>query len=136
MSDLDRFYDDGTVMLRWDATDDMESFIVAYRESSSTQWTESETADPVLVLDDLSYSTKYIWKVRALCTHGRETEFSAQANFTTPEDTGEISALYADDIPEECEIYTPAGVRVRKSELYSGIYIIRTSGGSRKIRVK
>lgn len=136
VSDLDRFYDDGTVMLRWDATDDMESFIVAYRESSSTQWTESETADPVLVLDDLSYSTKYIWKVRALCTHGRETEFSAQANFTTPEDTGEISALYADDIPEECEIYTPAGVRVRKSELYSGIYIIRTSGGSRKIRVK
>lgn len=132
-SNLDAYFTDG-VVLTWAATEDMESYEVAYRESSATEWTTVTTDEPTLTLKDLKYETRYIWKVRAFCTHDRETEFSAQANFTTPDESAGITDITADDAAN-AELYTITGIRVNPANAQPGIYILRSNGKTSKVRL-
>lgn len=46
-----------------------------------------------LVIDNLDEETNYIWKVRAFCTHDRETPYSAQNKFRTPKKDSGINGV-------------------------------------------
>ncbi len=132
-SNLDSYPTDCSALLKWTATEEMESFEVAYRESSATSWEYIKSTEPSCTLPDLKAETKYVWKVRAFCTHDRTTEYSAQANFTTPKDLTGIDALLSE---EDAEFYTTTGVKVNAKELVPGTYIVRTKNGTHKVMVK
>lgn len=133
VSDLDKYQTEGTVDLSWTGTEEMLSYIVAYRVSSDTEWTEVETSETAITVSDLLPTTRYIWKVKALCTHDRETSYSAQANFTTPELSG-VVAIEA--VNGDMDIYTVNGIKADNNNLVPGVYIIRTNAGVRKVIVK
>lgn len=85
-ADTDAFLADGIVTLTWESTDDMEYYLLAYRESSSTVWTEVDSiAETSYNLASLEVNTRYLWRIKAYCTHERVTDWSSQATFTTPD---------------------------------------------------
>lgn len=110
----------GKVLLSWDEAVDAEKYEVAYRLSSSTEWICKETAETKMTLEGLEAGQTYVWKVRAFCTHDRETPYSAQARFTTPEESG-IEVVGEDT---EAELYTLQGLRVANPET-GKVYIVR-----------
>lgn len=84
------------VLLSWDKVAEAEKYEVAYRLSSSTEWTYQETDEASAMLNNLTAGENYVWKVRAFCTHDRETAYSAQARFVAPNVVG-IDAIGEDD---------------------------------------
>ncbi len=87
-SDTTTFEALGYVQLSWSKATDAESYEVAYREASSTEWIYKNCTATSLLLTDLEGGKEYIWKVRAFCTHDRETPYSAQVRFTAPQLSG------------------------------------------------
>lgn len=85
-ANTDAFLTDGIVNLAWESTEDMEYYLLAYRAASSTTWTEIDSIDTASYsLEGLEANTRYLWRVKAYCTHDRVTEWSSQSNFTTPD---------------------------------------------------
>lgn len=88
---------------------------------SSTEWTYKETEDASVMLTDLAAGENYVWKVRAFCTHSRETAYSAQARFIAPDVAG-IDSIVEDDT--DAAYYTLQGVRV-DNPVSGQVYIVR-----------
>lgn len=83
-TDLAAAVEGKTATLTWEGTEDHLSWEVRYRDANSTSWTTIEgLEEPTTVLEDLEEGVTYLWNVRAYCTAGRETAWSAQATFTT-----------------------------------------------------
>ena len=83
-TDLAATVEGKTATLTWEGTEDHLSWEVRYRDANSTSWTTIEgLEEPTTVLEDLEEGVTYLWNVRAYCTAGRETAWSAQATFTT-----------------------------------------------------
>lgn len=155
-ADVESKGDEGIVILSWDEINVAEKYEVSYRLASSTEWEIVETAETTVEISGLEYNGSYIWKVRAFCTHDRETPSSAQASFTMPDDpnagVGEIHAgvvVSAKDgkiIVEGAEgkslnVYAISGIRVASIlnasyeeviELEAGSYIVNIYGRSTK----
>ncbi len=132
-SNLDEYETYKKVALSWKSTEEMESFEVAYRESSSTEWEYVTVTEPSVTLENLKAKTRYVWKVRAFCTHDRTTDYSAQANFTTPDNFSGVAEILSDS---EAEIFTIDGLKVSTKDIKPGMYIIKTSNGTRKVVIK
>ncbi|MDE6682742.1 MAG: fibronectin type III domain-containing protein [Muribaculaceae bacterium] len=132
-SNLDEYDTYNKVALSWKSTEEMESFEVAFRESSSTEWEYVTVTEPTVTLENLKAKTRYVWKVRAFCTHDRTTDYSAQANFTTPDNASGVNEILSDS---EAEIFTIDGLKVSKDNLKSGIYIVKSANGTRKVAIK
>lgn len=79
-------------ILCWDAIKEATSYEVAYRISTSTEWTYVSTNEAKAEISGLTAGSQYIWKVRAYCTHDRVTPYSAQNRFTMPEGSA-VSAI-------------------------------------------
>ncbi len=87
-SDVETLGAMGYVILSWDKVAEAESYEIAYRLSSSTEWQYVESTEAMVILTDLEEQQTYVWKVLANCTHDRKTAYSAQARFETPVGTG------------------------------------------------
>ena len=135
-SDMEDFQKTQSAKLTWKATEDMESFEIAYRIGSSTEWIYKTSDKPELIIDGLEFSTRYIWKVRAFCSHDRETNYSYQANFTTPDKESGISEILKG--AGNIDIYSIEGtkVNVNNEVLEPGVYVIKTETETRRILVK
>lgn len=134
-SDTGKFISDGIVSLAWETSEEMESYEVAYRESSSTEWIYARSTEPTATLTGLKFSTRYIWKVRAFCTYDRETEFSAQASFTTPDEPAGILTIEAESACD-IDLYTLTGIKVDVSKAVPGLYILRRGAETQKVVLK
>ena len=83
-TDLAAAVEGQTATLTWVGTEDHLSWEVRYRNATSTSWTNvKDLEEAALVLEDLEAEVTYLWNVRAYCTAGRETSWSAQGSFTT-----------------------------------------------------
>lgn len=135
-SGMEDFQKTQSAKLTWKATEDMESFEIAYRIGSSTEWIYKTSDKPELIIDGLEFSTRYIWKVRAFCSHDRETNYSYQANFTTPDKESGISEILKG--AGNIDIYSIEGtkVNVNNGVLEPGVYVIKTETETRRILVK
>ncbi|MDE5839974.1 MAG: T9SS type A sorting domain-containing protein, partial [Muribaculaceae bacterium] len=132
---------------------------VDYRLSSETSWSYVESEDATVVIGSLKDGATYIWKVRAFCTHGRETSYSAQARFTMPQKTSGVSSMTegVEILSEGGEllvkgasgqtvtVYTASGIKVvtiskaedsERISLGSGTYIVRIGDSNYKLLVK
>lgn len=88
-ADLSDFPAEGKVTLRWNGTEEMNTYNVHYRSGDATEYTEIENlTEEFCVITDLEPSTLYLWSVRANCTHNRVTEWANQSEFTTPARSG------------------------------------------------
>lgn len=132
-SDLTNYVTDGVVKLSWSTTEEMESYEIQYRVSSETTWTTVSSDTAELTLTDLAPETRYIWKVKAFCSHDRETEYSAQANFTTPAKSA--LELIISDRDNDVEVYTITGAKVNPDNLTPGLYIVKKNGKYIKTRL-
>ena len=75
-----------TATLTWEGTEEHLTWDVRYRDANSTSWTNvTELEETTYVLENLEEGVTYLWNVRALCTAGRETAWSAQGSFTVTE---------------------------------------------------
>ncbi len=133
ISDLTDYVTDNVVKLSWSTTEDMESYEIQYRISTETTWTTVTADSAELSLTDLVPETRYIWKVKAFCSHNRETEFSAQANFTTPAKSA--LELILSDSNHDVEVYTITGAKVNTDNLTPGLYIVKRNGKYIKTRL-
>lgn len=97
-SDVETLADLGYVILSWDKVAEAESYEVAYRLSSATEWTYIESAETSVILTDLEEKQTYVWKVLANCTHDRKTAYSAQARFDAPEAMNSIDGIAAEGV--------------------------------------
>lgn len=120
-SDTETFATLGYVLLSWDKVAEAEKYEVAYRLASSTEWAYQETDEASTMLNNLQAGENYVWKVRAFCTHDRETPYSAQARFMAPNVVG-IDAIAVDNA--DAEYYTLQGVRV-DNPVSGHVYIVR-----------
>ncbi len=120
-SDVETLASVGYVLLSWDKVPQAEKYEVAYRLSSATEWIYQESDEASAMLTELEDGQTYVWKVRAFCTHDRETAYSAQARFVAPTVVG-IDAIEGDDAA--AEYYTLQGVRVDNPEA-GQVYIVR-----------
>lgn len=94
VADVETYKADGKVKLSWDAIAEAESYEVAYRLASSTEWTYVDSDEASVVVAEIEPGKDYVWKVRANCTHDRVTAYSAQARFMLSSDVAvaEVSA--------------------------------------------
>lgn len=137
----------GYVLLQWDRIQEAESYEVAYRLPSETEWKKDQTQNTELILFDLEAGEEYIWKVRAFCTHDRVTPYSAQMRFTVPDKSG-IDELKSKGVivrsgigyievrgaeGKSVSLYTASGVKIvenrtasvmERFDLASGVYIV------------
>lgn len=97
-SDVETLAGLGYVILSWDKVAEAESYEVAYRLSSATEWTYIESAETSVILTDLEEKQTYVWKVLANCTHDRKTAYSAQARFEAPVATTGIDDVTAEGV--------------------------------------
>ena len=118
-------------ILSWDPAKDAESYEVAYRISTSTEWCKVNVADNTHTIDTLEPNTTYVWKVRAFCTHDRVTSYSAQARFTTPEQTSGTLMITLD---ENAEYYDLSGRRIHHPA--QGVYMMRSGDKIVKVLIK
>ncbi|MDE6695836.1 MAG: fibronectin type III domain-containing protein, partial [Muribaculaceae bacterium] len=158
VSDVDSKGDDGVAILSWNAIDVAEKYEVAYRLSTETEWSYVESEEATVEIGNLQSLATYIWKVRAFCTHGRETSYSAQARFTMPK-ASEVSSISEDVVilsnngnllvegatGQSIAIYTVSGIEVafinsaeasESISLASGTYIVRIADRNYKLLVK
>ena len=73
--------------------------------------------------------------MRAFCTYDRETEFSAQASFTTPDEPAGILTIEAESACD-IDLYTLAGIKVDVSKAVPGLYILRRGAETQKVVLK
>ena len=87
---LEATVDGKTVTLSWEGTEEHLSWEVRYRDAYSTSWTNVKDLEvTTLVLEELETEVTYLWAVRAYCTAGRETAWSAQSSFSIAEEETE-----------------------------------------------
>ena len=158
-ADTETYAEKGGVALSWDAVEEALSYEVAYRLSSSTEWIYEPSDEASLVVEGLEHGSTYVWKVRAFCTHDRETEFSAQGRFTIPELSGVASATTASATVKAvaggieiagaagltATVITPSGVSVKSVTvaaeceivaLSPGLYIVKIGDSGHKVSVR
>ena len=158
-SDTETFAATGYVQLSWSKAVDALSYEVAYRLASSTEWIYKNCEENSLLLTELESGENYVWKVRAFCTHDRETSYSAQARFTAPQmsgvadviATGAAVSAGAGYIAVEgaqgtaVAVYSASGVQVvatasasanERYELAAGLYIVSVGNKPQKVAVK
>ena len=76
-------YVEQLLVLTWEGTEDHLLWELRYREANTTSWVTIDSIEsPIWVIEDLTEDGTYLWNVRALCTAGRKTEWSAQGTFT------------------------------------------------------
>ena len=76
-------YVEQLLVLTWEGTEDHLLWELRYREANTTSWVTIDSIEsPVWVIEDLTEDGTYLWNVRALCTAGRKTAWSAQGTFT------------------------------------------------------
>jgi hypothetical protein len=68
--------------IAWTENGEAESWIVAYRSATATEFTEVEVSENPYVLTDLLANTNYYVKVRPACEDGSEM-WSSEVSFTT-----------------------------------------------------
>lgn len=159
VADTETFASMGYVQLSWGKAVDALSYEVAYRLSSSTEWTYKNCEGTSLLLTELESGQNYVWKVRAFCTHDRETSYSAQARFTAPQTSGVTDAVAASAVVKagagyvavegaqgaSVAVYSAAGVQVASTaraaaaeryELPAGLYIVAVGNKTHKVVVK
>lgn len=155
-ADTDTFAAVGYVRVAWDKVDEALKYEVAYRLSSATEWTYAETGETSYILTDLKGGENYVVKVRAFCTHDRETAYSAQVRFTAPETVG-IEGVDADAVSvtggHGCIAVTGAGASTAvvcdangavvasgepraRYEVAPGLYIVAIGNRTFKVVVK
>lgn len=155
-SDVETLATLGYVILSWDKVAEANEYEVAYRLSSSTEWVYLNTTETSMMLTDLESGENYVWKVRAFCTHDRETAYSAQARFTAPEvvgiegvdaegvsvgaGAGFISVAGAEGL--NATVYNVNGALVAdgvardRYEVVPGLYVVAVAGKTYKVMVK
>lgn len=158
VSDVDSKGLYGVAILSWNPIDVAEKYEVAFRLSTATEWSYVESEEATVEIENLEAGLTYIWKVRAFCTHERETSYSAQSRFTMPKTSG-VSSM-TEDIEilsnsgnilvkgasgQSIMVYTASGIEVatiskadasESISLESGTYIVRISDHNYKILVK
>ena len=76
-------YVEQLLVLTWEGTEDHLLWELRYREANSTSWVTVDSIESTTwVIEDLTAEGTYLWNVRALCTAGRMTAWSAQGTFT------------------------------------------------------
>ena len=76
-------YSEELIILSWEGTEDHLLWEMRYREANSTSWVTVDSIEStVWVIEDLTEDGTYLWNVRAFCTAGRTTAWSAQGTFT------------------------------------------------------
>ncbi len=159
VADVETLEASHAVILSWDAVEDALSYQVAYRLSTDTEWSYVTSPYNSVIVYELEFGKSYIWKVSASCTHDRETEYSAQAKFDTPEDTqGGVYAVESENVSvkgvsgaiviegaSSYSVYAASGVAVDAakecgSSVYvnvtPGVYFVKTASHSFKVIVK
>lgn len=146
----------GVVTLSWAKVDEAESYEVAYRLGTSTEWTNLTVDTPEAVVADLDRGVEYVWKVRAYCTHNRVTDYSAQSRFTIPEVVGiatvNTSALRIEGVvggirvsgadKAVVSVYTTSGRLVARTvapasiAVAPGMYIVKAGTTTAKVSVR
>ncbi|MBD5329040.1 MAG: fibronectin type III domain-containing protein [Bacteroides sp.] len=124
VSDVETKGDDRIAILSWTAIEVAEKYEVAYRLSSSTEWIYIETEETSVEIEDLEYDETYVWKVRAFCTHDRETPYSAQARFTMPED----SNAGIEDVVTAISVSAENGILTVKGCEGKALKVVNTAG--------
>lgn len=75
---------DSTALLQWSVSlGAPESYILAYKKTADSVFTEINTSDTFLLLTPLLPLTDYVWKVRAVCDDSTQSFWSNDAIFTT-----------------------------------------------------
>lgn len=93
------------VTLSWSATEEMLDYEIEYREGNGTEWTALTSDKAQIEVGGLKANTEYVWRVRANCTHDRQTGWSSQSTFTTPSTSG-IAAV---DCAAAVRVYAGSG---------------------------
>ncbi|MBQ5856681.1 MAG: fibronectin type III domain-containing protein [Bacteroidales bacterium] len=76
-------YSEELIILTWEGTEDHLLWELRYREANSTSWITIDSIESTTwVIEDLTEDGTYLWNVRAFCTAGRTTAWSAQGSFT------------------------------------------------------
>ena len=76
-------YVEQLLVLTWEGTEDHLLWELRYREANSTSWIAIDSIESTTwVIEDLTEAGTYLWNVRAFCTAGRTTAWSAQGSFT------------------------------------------------------
>lgn len=73
--------------LRWNRAECVSQYKIQYRIVGAPAYTNGPTVnfpDTTVVLDGLSESTNYQWRMRVICFNGTSSTFSGNINFTTP----------------------------------------------------
>ena len=93
---------DSTAMLKWSANiGEPESYILAYKKTSDSVFTEINTTDTSLLLTALLPETDYVWKVRAVCDDDSQSFWSNTLGFTTTQPLNHLPYLCSFDDAEE-----------------------------------
>ena len=95
---------DDAATLTWHA--DADTFIVAFRSLQDSAYTEVTTTETTYQMSNLEPSSFYRWKVRALCTGGESSVWSAQDTFTTLPQLGRIPYAHGFENAEENSHWT------------------------------
>ena len=92
--------------LLWDADDINLSWVINWRASAETSWTEVVDLDKTTYnLTELEANTPYIWRVKATCDEGRQSGWSEQNKFTTIEYVA-VDNIHLSDL----NVYAKSGV--------------------------
>ncbi|MBD5371126.1 MAG: fibronectin type III domain-containing protein [Bacteroides sp.] len=156
-ADIETLWSSDYVILTWDKVAEADSYEVAYRLSSVTEWTNVATESNMALISGLEVNSSYIWKVKAFCSHDRETAYSPQARFETPETSG-VDTAEADNVTVaavkgglaidgavDCEVYSASGRLVMSAHspstrtecgLAAGIYVVKAGGKTFKVVVR
>jgi hypothetical protein len=72
--------------LTWDAVPDAIGYQIRYKSPGTSQWITTHSTNNQKTLTGLTPNTKYIWKVKAVCSKSPliESDSFAQAKFMTP----------------------------------------------------
>ncbi|MBR6131642.1 MAG: fibronectin type III domain-containing protein [Bacteroidales bacterium] len=75
------------VILSWSSDqgllDSYGYYMIAYRTTTDSTWTETTVQDTTLVLTGLTSSTNYVWRVKSFCSINHEGYWSNESFFST-----------------------------------------------------
>jgi|GEM_PF-2397905 len=73
----------GSATLQWDAAPCAISYTIQYKISTDTVWTNKSSAVNSKIITGLAPGTNYKWRVKAKCSAGVFSKYTAVINFTT-----------------------------------------------------
>jgi hypothetical protein len=69
--------------MNWNAVNGATKYKVSWKVSGNDPWTTTTVTATSKVLTGLLPNTKYLWKVKTICSQGISSPFSPNQNFTT-----------------------------------------------------